>query len=158
MINEWYIRKYVCCEELSLIENYDKAINDKTQTWDLHHRLETDLGLSRQELIDTGRYYKVEAKYLIFLTHSEHLSIHGKLKIGYKNGFYGKGVSGEANPNYGSHRTEEQKQHMRKPHIKGTTALKHPKQKHKYITPSGEIVEMCNFNAERWHPDWKLIE
>ena len=30
-----------CCEDISLIENYDKAIEDKTQYWHCHHRLET---------------------------------------------------------------------------------------------------------------------
>ena len=30
--------KNFCCDDPSLIENYDKAINDTTQTWDCHHR------------------------------------------------------------------------------------------------------------------------
>lgn len=29
------------CTTPNLIENYDKAIADKTQTWICHHRLET---------------------------------------------------------------------------------------------------------------------
>ena len=37
MINEGCAKKY-CCEDLSLIENYELAINDQTQTWDCHHR------------------------------------------------------------------------------------------------------------------------
>ena len=36
MISESY-KKY-CCEDPSLIENYDKAIADTTQTWEIHHR------------------------------------------------------------------------------------------------------------------------
>ena len=66
MINEKNVKRY-CCEDISLIENYQDAINDKERTWDCHHRLETDLCLSTQELIDSNRYWKVEAKYLIFL-------------------------------------------------------------------------------------------
>lgn len=75
MINEYIAKKY-CNEDISLIENYHEALNDKDETWDIHHKLETDLGLSQQELIDTDRYYNVKAKYLIFLTHSEHISLH----------------------------------------------------------------------------------
>ena len=58
------IRKNVqnfCCEDISLIENYEQAISDKTQTWDCHHRSETDLGLSRDELIERNLYYDVAA-------------------------------------------------------------------------------------------------
>ena len=40
MISENQVKKY-CREDISLIENYDKAINDKTQTWDCHHRKES---------------------------------------------------------------------------------------------------------------------
>ena len=31
----------ICCEDISLIENYESAISDKTEMWDCHHRLET---------------------------------------------------------------------------------------------------------------------
>ena len=65
-----------CCEDISLIENYKLANNDTTQTWDLHHRLETDLGLSRDELKEQNRYFNVPASELIFLTHSEHQKLH----------------------------------------------------------------------------------
>lgn len=147
--------KQFCSEDISLIENYQEAINDTTQTWHCHHRLETDLGLSAQELKDTGRYYKVEAKYLIFLTHSEHRTLHNSVNfIGKNNPFYGKHHTEESKQgNREKHlgktyiRTEEQKQHMRK-----------QKPKHKWMTPDGNIVEMVKNCAERHHPDWKLIE
>lgn len=43
MISEQYAKKY-CCDDISLVENYDKAIAD-TEAWDLHHRAEiTDDG------------------------------------------------------------------------------------------------------------------
>ena len=76
MINEKCAKKF-CCEDISLIENYELAINSP-ERWDCHHRLETELGLSRQELKDTGRYYNIEAKYLIFLEASEHTRLHKK--------------------------------------------------------------------------------
>lgn len=76
MINEKYAKMF-CCEDISLIENYQEAINDNTQTWHCHHRLETDLGLSMQELKDSNKYFGIEAKYLIFLRPYEHLHLHG---------------------------------------------------------------------------------
>ena len=71
------ISKY-CNEDISLIENYNKAINDNTQTWHCHHRFETDLNKSREELIDLGLYYDRPTSELIFLTSSEHTALHNK--------------------------------------------------------------------------------
>ena len=51
MISENQVKKY-CREDISLIENYDKAINDKTQTWDCHHRKESQYSVD--ELVDIG--------------------------------------------------------------------------------------------------------
>lgn len=68
--------KNICKDDICLIENYDKAINDQTQTWECHHILETDLNMSRQQLIDIKRYYNVPASELIFLTRDEHNKIH----------------------------------------------------------------------------------
>ena len=65
-----------CCEDLSLIENYEKAINDTTQTWHCHHCLETDSFLTRDELKKQDLYYNRPASELIFLTPSEHHSLH----------------------------------------------------------------------------------
>ena len=61
-----------CREDLSLIENYDKAINDNTQIWRCHHRLEIqDNGkiiYTSKQLQDMGLYYNRPASELIFLT------------------------------------------------------------------------------------------
>ena len=64
-----------CKDDISLIENYKEAVNS-SETWDCHHRLETDLGLSAQELKDGGLYYNRPASELIFLTHPEHTRLH----------------------------------------------------------------------------------
>ena len=77
MINEIYTKSY-CKDDISLIENYDKAIADTTRVWDCHHRRETVL--SRKDLIEIGEYYNRPACELIFLTHSEHISLHMKGK------------------------------------------------------------------------------
>lgn len=80
--------KLICCEDISLVENYDKAIADTTQTWILHHRDEIRVlpsGMiarrSVKELKENGRYYHCPANELIFMTHADHLSLHHKGKV-----------------------------------------------------------------------------
>lgn len=67
------------CDKPELIENYDKAIVDKTQVWECHHRLEKFF--SREWLIEHNDYYNVSPNELIFLTKSEHSSLHHKGKV-----------------------------------------------------------------------------
>ena len=75
--------KMFCKEDISKIENYDKAISDSTQIWHCHHRDEVKVlssGMtvlrSRQDLIDNGHYYNCPANELIFLTNAEHIRLH----------------------------------------------------------------------------------
>ena len=77
MINEYYVTKY-CCEDLSLIENYELAVNDHTQMWEIHHRGEIlPCGrFSRADLKKFGLYFNRPASELIFLTKAEHNSLH----------------------------------------------------------------------------------
>ena len=88
MINTSIAKSY-CREDLSLIENYNEAANDLTQTWDCHHRLEiqNEKVVLRSDLIKQGLYYHRPAEELIFLTHSEHVTLH---KSGKYNHNYGK--------------------------------------------------------------------
>lgn len=86
MINSKYANLF-CCEDISLIENYDKAIGD-AETWDCHHRLEThdENGnlrqiqdrLSREDLKHKGLYFNRPAKELVFLSRFDHRSLHWK--------------------------------------------------------------------------------
>ena len=104
MINEIYSKKY-CCEDPSLIENYDLAIADTTQMWDCHHRAEI-LSCGRfsvSDLKNFGLYYNRPASELIFLTPSAHCRLHGKNRSidKWKYSFRGK------------HHTLETKQKMR---------------------------------------------
>ena len=77
MINERQAKKY-CKEELSKIENYDKAIADTTQTWHLHHRTEIWWNCTAKELIENECYYNRKACELVFLTHEEHRRLHNR--------------------------------------------------------------------------------
>ena len=76
-----------CKENIALIENYNEAINSDEQ-YDCHHKLETELNVSAQYLIDNDLYLNRPASELIFMPHSEHVSLH------YKHGLIGwKGKS-----------------------------------------------------------------
>ena len=110
MINESQAKKF-CKDEISKIENYDKAINDTTQTWEIHHRLELTLdgefAHSREELKRLGMYYNRPYFELIFFTKSEHRRLH---KRGNNNPFYGKHLKGKNSPHYGKHHSEDARQ------------------------------------------------
>ena len=77
MICDISVRRF-CCEDISKIENYDKAISDNTQTWCCHHRLEIDGSnrISPRTLKGRGLYFHRPASELIFLTKREHQRIH----------------------------------------------------------------------------------
>lgn len=82
MISERNVKMF-CCDDISNIENYDKAVADTTQVWDLHHRMETHRRngtkrkfiLSAKLLMEWGVYYNRPASELIFLTPSEHSAL-----------------------------------------------------------------------------------
>ena len=80
MIDVYRAKKF-CKEDISKIENYDKAISDSTQTWHCHHRTEIWWKCSKKDLIDNECYYNRKACELIFLTREEHVKLHHKNKI-----------------------------------------------------------------------------
>ena len=100
MINVKKVQKY-CKEDISKIENYEQAVNDTTQVWDLHHRTEIWWNCSKKDLIDNECYYNRKACELIFLTHAEHTRIHN---------------SGELNSMYGKTHTEEARKKISESH------------------------------------------
>ena len=100
MINVRNAKKY-CSDDLSLIENYDKAVADTTQMWAIHHRDEVKVlpsGITvirtASELKEDNRYYNCPANELIFLTNSEHFKLHRKFHS--PSGFTGHHHSKEA--------------------------------------------------------------
>lgn len=76
------------CKDFTKIENYEKAVNDTTQTWVCHHRLETHnsdgerrlVDISMKELIALNMYYDRPPEELIFMTALEHKRLHNKGK------------------------------------------------------------------------------
>ena len=74
MIN-YRVAKLYCAEDISKIENFDKAEADQTETWCLHHK--QGVYMSKDELFEYGWYYKCPADCLIFVTKAQHRQIHG---------------------------------------------------------------------------------
>lgn len=79
MINIKLAKSY-CYEDISLIENYDKAIKDDTQTWICHHKVGAIMNCGKDALIAQGCYTDRPAHDLIFVTRSEHNRIHNQNK------------------------------------------------------------------------------
>ena len=106
-----------CRDDISKIENYDKAVADHTQSWDIHHRLELTLdgefAHTATELKRLGMYYNRPYFELIFLTHSEHQRLH-------------KG--GKNNPNYGKKHSDEHRKKIAET-MKGRTVTDEHKHK-----------------------------
>lgn len=72
-------KKYHCyCRHPELIENYDKAVADTTQVWEVHHRREEFY--SQKELKERGEYFDRPPEDLIFLTKAEHNKIDSHCK------------------------------------------------------------------------------
>ena len=74
------------CKDFQDIENYEEAVKS-TEQYDLHHRKEierlddgTVVLRSMKDLKYFDLYYHRPAEELIFLSHSEHMSIHNKGK------------------------------------------------------------------------------
>ena len=70
MISKGQALKY-CRDDISLIENYEKAISDETQKWDCHHRRESIY--TKSQLIEIREYYNRPAAELIFLLPKDHM-------------------------------------------------------------------------------------
>ena len=99
MINKQSAKTY-CRDDISLIENYENAINDKTQTWHCHHRRETIF--SRKDLIEIGEYYNRPACELIFLTKFEHNRLHKSGKhLSAETRKMSEAKKGDKNPRFG---------------------------------------------------------
>ena len=110
------------CKNYENIENYEKAKADDFKNWEVHHRLETHNSDGERRLVDItadelqvlGMYYNRPSSELIFLTKSEHSSLHKpseetKKKMSKaKKGKY----LGENNSFYGKHHSEESKKKM----------------------------------------------
>ena len=120
------------CKDYESIENYEKALADNFKGWHCHHRLEThtpdgkrrDVDIAQAELRALGMYWHRPSDELIFLTESEHDSLHKKGNTYFK----GKRHTEESRikmseTRKGTHFTEEHKKKLGKAK-KGNTYTK----------------------------------
>ena len=71
--------KSYCSEPLELVENYQQAEAENFVNWQIHHRLEIQpdgTRMSRQELVNQGKYLNRPASELVFIRKHDHLSLH----------------------------------------------------------------------------------
>ena len=73
MISEVQAKRY-CKDDISLIENYEEAVNDPINKWVIHHRLGEQY--SKKYLKENGLYKKRPAIELIFMLRKEHDRLH----------------------------------------------------------------------------------
>ena len=79
MISEPNAKQY-CRDDISKIENYEQAINDKKHKWVCHHRLEFtingEFAHKWKELERLGMYWRRPYFELIFMREDEHQKLH----------------------------------------------------------------------------------
>lgn len=98
-----------CCEDISLIENYEEAVKSEKR-YCCHHR--NGIDKSGEQLKEEGLYYNRPASELIFLEFREHTRLHMQnLREETR-----QKLSGENNGMYGKHHKEETKQKMSNTH------------------------------------------
>ena len=106
------------CKTYWLIENYQEAVDDTTQLWVIHHRREVQDGFciwKREELVKIGQYYHLEPNELIFMKKSEHVTLHNNAidpKTKKPCCYRDVDRTGEKNPMYGKHLSEETKRKL----------------------------------------------
>lgn len=94
------------CANPELIENYEEAVNDKTQVWDCHHRNEKYY--TKKDLIKMGLYFDCPPCELIFLTHKEHRQAHKYCaEEAERRRKLSNTMSGDKSHCYGKHLSEE---------------------------------------------------
>lgn len=107
------------CKDYENIENYQKALADNFNGWEVHHRLETHSSDGQRRIVDItaaelkalGMYYNRPASELIFLRKGEHSSLRKVSEETRKK--LSEANKGENNPMYGKHFSEESKKKMR---------------------------------------------
>lgn len=109
-----------CCEDPSLIENYQEALNS-SEIYECHHRKGTDEGYTKQELIDLGLYLRRPACELMLLTQSEHRALHSLVN----NYMQGKHHSAEARAKISAARKGKPFSEERKAKISAANKGKH---------------------------------
>ena len=109
--------KSYCSEPLDKIEHYEEALADNFVGWCMHDRREIQQGgtrVSRQELKDKDLYFHRPASELVFMRREDHISLHHKGKVisAETRRKLSEALSGENNPLFGKHLSEDTRQKM----------------------------------------------
>ena len=109
--------KSYCSEPLDKIEHYEEALADNFVGWCMHHRREIQQDgtrVSRQELKDKDLYFHRPASELVFMRREDHISLHHKGKVisAETRRKLSEALSGENNPLFGKHLSEDTRQKM----------------------------------------------
>lgn len=160
--------KLYCREDISLIENYEEAINS-SEKWECHHKL--GLNKSKQELISMNLYYDRPASELMFIKQGEHRALHNSiLKLGNipwnkgKTDIYSVETRNKMGAKKGSvpwmkgkHHSEEAKRKLSEAHNGLTSPTKGKKyNRYKCLTSDGQIKIMPINVIHRYH--WEIIK
>lgn len=152
--------KLWCCEDISLIENYEQAKNDKENKWVCHHRLELhpdgSLRFTEEALERLGLYEHRPARELIFMPYGLHSTLHN---LANKEAH---SFPGEKNPMYGKHHTDEAKRKMSENHNCTTKGKPKPESRWaKYGLTRNSIIKKLNLTrkqVEKLDSENKLME
>ena len=127
------------CKDYENIENYEKAKADDFKNWEVHHRLETHNSDGERRLVDItadelkalDMYWHRPVDELIFLTKSEHSSLHkpsketkkkmsdakkGKPRSAETRKKLSEAHKGKPSPTKGKHFSEETKNKLSEAH------------------------------------------
>ena len=142
MINLNQANKY-CSDDVSLIENYNEAINSDKQ-YVCHHKNGITLNKSITELKELGLYFNRPANELIFLEISEHKRLH----MGCNNPSKNKDRSGENNPMYGKHykHTKESINKITVNHAKSIPCIVNGNRYNSILLAYKDIKPNCTYN------------
>lgn len=103
-----------CIDDIKKIENYHFAVNDNTQTWICHHKVEIqpDGVLSVKELKERNLYYHRPARELVFLMPSTHSALHNEHRKPEVRKRISVSKTGDKNPMFGKHHSDESKKQI----------------------------------------------
>jgi hypothetical protein len=112
MINENNAKRF-CREDISMIENYEEAVNS-SEVYDCHHRLEIvdDKVTLAKELMEQGLYYHRPASELIFLSHGQHARLHNANMTEETRRKMSEAKKGKPSNHKGKHPSEETKRRI----------------------------------------------
>ena len=153
----WYLEKYLIAyyNTTNPEKGYNKSFGGKLTFLDLKH---TDDYKTHMSEMYSGVPKTEEVKKKISNTKKEqHIITPGAWKKGHEP--WNKGITYSGSPHNEEWRRHQSEGLKGKPKSEvHKQKLRKPRERKKYLTPQGEIREMCPSHVKQWHPDWTRIE